>query len=516
MGGDWLVRAAFGVAAASAILLLSGRAFAHPSRDSQDSRTPAGFPLTVDLIPGKLKVKIYDHEIHTRAGALPCWSYVTDGLRPLGQKELIFTFSRLPGEEPESYPKNLLHFLNVVYGLAQQGRIVDVGGFTELNDSDLLAPGFPGVAYIRGQALDGIPETRDSLAGVLITGDELEVARAFGMTRVMSNLGRAYRFYPCSPWTDRARTSVVTMKSMEGQSLLAKTRRTWVEGAWFRIDGEREIELRRLSSTRDQFASLLGQVPPDQVFTLLTEPDPVANACLVWNVGQSGLEAITPPNSNGSAKTGNFIMFVPDQQKNDFCELEDGIALLLTNSSAATIRAALQSGKDISVPISKELNLRIGSIEQDYHDPISGEVYHSESGWHEYLPQGGFKPKPSGPVLAQGTVLLTAQGDMAKRITVEALVGYMKLIEKAVVDEFSPLPGQPSQELVIQCELHPEGWADIKMGSKPGISDHILQDLYNRMSAIDTPKVSGGTVKFELLYAIWGGSGNSPDLAPGN
>ncbi len=53
-------------------------------------------------------------------------------------------------------------------------------------------------------------------------------------------------------------------------------------------------------------------------------------------------------------------------------------------------------------------------------------------------------------------------------------------------------------------------------GRLAGVDGRILQDLYNRMSIIDVPKVSGGTVKFQLEFAIWGGAGKSGDVTPGN
>jgi hypothetical protein len=38
------------------------------------------FPHSVDVIPGKLKVKIFLHDVKFDETAIPCWSYVTYGL----------------------------------------------------------------------------------------------------------------------------------------------------------------------------------------------------------------------------------------------------------------------------------------------------------------------------------------------------------------------------------------------------------------------------------------------------
>jgi hypothetical protein len=44
-------------------------------------------PQSVDVIPGRLKVRIFLHEIEYEKEIFSCWSYVTDGLAEQKQKE---------------------------------------------------------------------------------------------------------------------------------------------------------------------------------------------------------------------------------------------------------------------------------------------------------------------------------------------------------------------------------------------------------------------------------------------
>jgi hypothetical protein len=97
---------------------------------------------------------------------------------------------------------------------------------------------------------------------------------------------------------------------------------------------------------------------------LLTDIDPSANGCLVWEPGQHQPEAITPPGSDGSRLCGCFAMFVPGQAENDVQVFEDGIALMLTDDAWAEIRQALvQRSEGISVACKDGRRILVEQVE---------------------------------------------------------------------------------------------------------------------------------------------------------
>jgi len=229
--------------------------------------------------------------------------------------------------------------------------VVNVGDFTELGEDGFLGRrDFRAITYIRSESLKGVENKAPLLAAIALTGDAIDVARTFGMTRVLGLLGQAYRHYPCPPWVDRARNSLVSMKEMNEQSILAKARRSNAAGLSV-IQEKNRITLRALPGARPQLQALLERISPSEALALLTEPDTKASACLVWQPGQSQPAAIGPDGSDTSRLTGNFIIFFPSGAENVNQMFEDGFSVFLTKDAwqAVSVLAAarLEKGKNI-------------------------------------------------------------------------------------------------------------------------------------------------------------------------
>jgi hypothetical protein len=303
-------------------------------------------PVDVEIIAGKLSARIYVHEIDSRQGSMPCWSYVTDGLTGQQQAELVFTLRRDPGEPSDGFPPDPLQLFVAVYQLAEQGKRVTAGSFTEFGDRNFFGHH---LLYARAQPLAGVTLPPDCLAALLVTADELRAVREFGCTRVLARLGQASTYYPFPPWADRRRQGLSLTRTFE-KSLLSKIPRASSQGVCVGVTDSRII----VSALRSQQASWperLAQLPGDVPFALLTALDPTANGCLVWVPGQKGPEAITAPGSDGSRLCGCFIIFLVDQPVNGGKLLEDGFAMELTREAWQAIRRALVEGQELSIPV---------------------------------------------------------------------------------------------------------------------------------------------------------------------
>lgn len=491
--------------------------------NSPSQQPTTQFPIQIELLPGKLKVRVWLHEIDSRKGPVSCWSYITEGLQALGHEELIFTLNHNSAEKPGEYPRDPLAFFKAIYQSAAEGRMVNVGALTELGEDGFLGRrDFRAITYIRPESLKGVEMKAPLLAAIALTGDELDVAKTFGMTRVLGLLGQAYRHYPCPPWVDRARNSLVSMKEMKEQSILAKALRSTARGVSVIqesdargsrvIQEKNRITLRALTGARPQLQALLARIPPSEALALLTEPDTKASACLVWQAGQSKPTAIGLDGSDLSRLTGNFILFLPSGAENGNRMFEDGFSVFLTDDAWQAVRQALESGKPISIKAANgEVVFALEWIEQSYVNPIDGRRYEAKSGWETYEPQ---PPAPQSPAPrkkddvtnVEKYVLLTSQEEMAKRISVDALVDFLKQVAQVVETHFKSLPRQAGQELYVQYDLQPGRKAEYQMASRPGIDDKIMQQLWEKLSALNAPGVKG-QVSFQIIYTIWGGPG---------
>src|SRR5215469_14106245 len=102
---------------------------------TEPAPSTGSFPVNVALIPGELTASVHAHAASTGAEQNPFWTYVTQGLQQVGQKELIFSLLREPDEEPAAFPHDPLRFFVKVHALARQGRLVDAGQSTLFRDS---------------------------------------------------------------------------------------------------------------------------------------------------------------------------------------------------------------------------------------------------------------------------------------------------------------------------------------------------------------------------------------------
>lgn len=514
------------------------------NQPNNSNKNMAQLPAFFELIPGKLRVRVYQHEIDTCNGAIPCWSYVSDGLWKHGQKELIFTLHSSDSDELTASPdipsqsdygvhQYIFAFYKEVYRFAQQGQMVYEGDCTQFGSQGFLGCGnWSAFVYTRPQPLEGIEVTSPLLAAILLTAEEFEVYQNFGLTRVLSHLGRAYVYYPCPPWTERSRSSVVSMKEMQG-TILGRMPLLSVRGGGARVyqearphsiqqspqprqflqqqivqwsENSARITLRLLPQAGEQLRRQLVQCPPDSIVALLTELDPTANACLVWRSGQADAFAITPPNSEGSRSGGCFIAFVPQQDADRGQVLEDGFVMLLTDQSWLTIRDAIALGNPIFIPATNNgASFSLEWIPQTYQNPIDGMSYTVEEGWNQYLPTSPRVEADGEPARIQEIILLTNENDLAVRIGTEALANYIRDIENTVKDCFVSLSWEAGQDLLLEFEIHPRSKIDLKVASQPGIDPKIIEGIYNSLLNLPVPHVNGAAIQFQVIVNIWGG-----------
>lgn len=299
----------------------------------------------LEVAPG-LRVSVTRHIIEGSLGKVVCWSYVTEGLARHGQKELVLTLSQGPGVEPSSTSHELFQLFVTFLELARQGRTVDVGDFTRFGQRKPLGRH---LLYLPASPMPGVPVPPDALAALLVTDAELALVEANGPMRLMAALGQAYSYYPCPPWSDLSRPELPADAVREA-SVLSKAALARVMSARV-LQLEGELVLRIAPGAEKVFRQMSDEAPgvETQGFGLLTGFEPSADAWLVWQPGQRGPSAITPPGSRGERVGGCFVMFVPDQETDQSLIVEDGFAWMLTQASWTALLRALREGQALAL-----------------------------------------------------------------------------------------------------------------------------------------------------------------------
>lgn len=299
-----------------------------------------------ELRPG-LRARVYSCDLDSAQGLVPCWVYLSEGLAAFHeQKEIVFCLRRQSTEAAATdYPREILKFFGLLADMATEGDTVDLGETTEFSEAGLFeGSAHRALAYLPVIPLPGIPLPQRALLAILITQEELEVAKAFGLYRLSTRLGRRASHFPYPPWSGRHRASVVTPLMMLS-SVLHPVPRLLLRGA---LHGHQGTTI-RLSIARRLHNALRAQLedrPADEALALLGDPRPEASARLVWEEGQEEPAAISPPTPGGSGLAGGFVLCLPGRTPEGGRIVEDGYAIDLGDASWRALRNALLEGKD--------------------------------------------------------------------------------------------------------------------------------------------------------------------------
>jgi hypothetical protein len=330
----------------------------------------AGVVATEHVVAGKLTITVVAHTIATAQGNAACWSYVSEGLSGVGQKEIVFTVKRGPGEADRDYPRNILGFYGLVYQVASEGQWVDNGDTTILGPTSdgLFGARWRGIIYTDTIGMKGVDVRSGQLMAVVVSAAEVEVAQRMGVMRVLSRLGQANAFFPTTPWLDRDRSEVTSPGDLD-KSILVQTRTAHFAGATVHQDSAganpgadipvgkiRTVEvypdlvtLTLPSKLPDDARQAIGALGDDDPVAILTGPDRTASMAIVWQPGQSAPTAIVAPDTAGARIAGNFVLFLPGRPENKASILEDGFVVELSADAWIRVRQAMARGEPISV-----------------------------------------------------------------------------------------------------------------------------------------------------------------------
>lgn len=399
---------------------------------------------TFGLIPEKLLVKLYEHTLETAQGAILCLTYVTEGLKALGQNEMAFTISgHGAGEEPPPEP---FYFFQIIYSLTEKGSTVDVGGITQL-DRDLF-PGKPAVIYGPPRMIRGIDIPADALTLVLVTARELEVANAFGQLRLLALLGKAHRYFPFPVWTDIQRGELPQVAGMKS-SILASMPRIGFLKAYVAKEGNR---VKFYPHSPYVFP---GEAPPDGPFAFLTRLSPGADSCLVWAPGQKGPEAISGLERTADRLGGCFLMVSHTPENNIGGIIEDGFYFIFDDENWQAFKSALADEKPFSASTddgSLQFALDWSQGRSTFVNPVDGRSL--TGAWNKYGPDAPLQEKTANRLVLHEIVLLSPEAEFTVNVDVDTFYGYIKRLKE--VAGKAPLPESFAEDWVVQVDLLPD------------------------------------------------------------
>jgi hypothetical protein len=304
----------------------------------------------------------------------------------------------------------------------------------------------------------------------------MDTVKRFGALRALARIGRAYQFFPTAPWCDPDRAPLFPP---DHQTILSGVASASLPGMSALLAGG-DIIVRLARPSAATLAQNLPSLPQTAALAFLLSLDPKADACLVWTEGQRGPEAITPPGSNGSRVSGCFVLFVPQQLTDASNPVEDGFAVMLTDSTWGRVREALTRGAPLTVPATAPFK----ALVLEWYDP----------------PAAPADPPP--PAVSEMQMRLReAQAEVDQRLGMNALVAYADTVEKTVQQHFANVSGAGAV-LEIDVVLG-QASPSIQVRTWPQTE---VSALYQRLMALPAPRLRSGEIGFTGSFALWGGA----------
>jgi hypothetical protein len=504
---------------------------------------------TEPVANGALSIDIYAVSLESSEEPVSCWTYVSQGLWPLGQKEIVFTVKRRRNEADGAYPRDLLALYEAIYQFASRRQVVDIGNITALDPqrSQLLGrKDFVGVLYTPPQAFEEIRVGVPSLTGIILTGNELALSQRYGMVRVMTMLGKRYRFFPTAPWADRDRSELCLPSEMQSSILSnlpgidvleASVRQERPEVSRTERPGPRDLRdqsvelgtgrivLRLRPGAADSLRDATTNVPEDSVLTLLVGPEPSMEACLSWQPGQTTPAAISLSGASTGCVAGNFISFIPKQDADGGVLAEDGFVISLRTETWRSVRDAFTTGRFIHLPGSEGRMgldvLWVPEADGDFADPIES---HLPGGWDLFdadragsdvvQARGRFKTiwqnpgvlpaEPTGRVRLKSLSMLTLESIFAGRLDPAACAGYVRALLTAMGSFAERSTSAIDHDVAPVCELGPNDARAIRILVRPEESADDYTLLLDHLRSLPPPPVAFGPVHFQVNLVLAG------------
>lgn len=284
----------------------------------------------VQILP-KLFYTVYDHNIPvSRAKEAIAQTFVTDGLKSVGQRELILTVLNPEKRTYKQVPDDIVKYFRTVYKLAEEGRLVSGGDITRFGDqTHFLAPPFQGLMYLDGSPPPGVLAPLGSLIAIPVTAEELDAYEIGGSLRVTGGLSTKSSYFPYPYWCDLKRSSVFS------NSDIAQMKKETIAGCYRFGLNDASVSLSPSGyqfvvprSAQKSLADVLKRM--DESPTILRlGMEPNADGAFIWSPKDEAV-ATVPPGSSGKYIAGSFILIVPTEESK-FGQLYDGFYMMLTS-----------------------------------------------------------------------------------------------------------------------------------------------------------------------------------------
>ncbi|MEZ4486868.1 MAG: DUF3480 domain-containing protein [Cyanobacteriota/Melainabacteria group bacterium] len=456
-------------------------------------------PVRFEIFPNELFATVNLHEVRQGEESFSCWSFVSEGLSRLGQRELAMLIRKQDDQSDNDYPTDVLGFFLTVRRYAMEQNVFMEGDITEFGESGFLDPKFKAIAYVRPLGLYGAENTDNLLNCILLSEEELEVARRFGLSRVVSLLGHKFNHYPCPPWVDLSRASTVNEKLSEdmNESILAKVPFMSIPHVRVCLCVD-TLKIFCRKGTHEFIREFLKQIPKEAPLSIGCDIDPAANAMLVWQATMdNGPSAITPPGSDGTRVAGCSVLVFPEQDSTNVQVIEDSFFLSLKTEDWEKLRNALMTGKPSSISAHPG-----GKIEVEWYEESPEVASLPVPEAMDHVPDLPTIEHADGCGKVLEAELKTEEEAVLASINPRILCQYIEAIEMTVLGYFIDRRAESAKTITLDAVIEPDERVSWKLVSEPEQDDIELKGIQIRLGDLPVPALMSSPVEFAIKFQI--------------
>ncbi|XP_070844491.1 zinc finger FYVE domain-containing protein 16 [Chaetodon trifascialis] len=313
---------------------------------------PLTFVLNANLL---VNVKLVTY------GGRQCWSFGSNGLQALGQRELVFLLECLP--EEKALPKDLFTLYLNIYQEAQRGKFLEELDNVTFTSSFLGSKDHAGMLFFSHscQPLDGLTlPAQPFLFGLLIQKLEVPWAKVFPL-RLLLRLGAEYSVYPTPLTSVRFRDSVYRETGHTIMNLLADLRNyqyslSVVEGLRIHMEmGHSYIDIPKRSFNEMQKVVNASNEHVISIGACFSSEADSHLVCFQNEEGNYQTQANSMPGKTRTVTGASFVVFNGAlKASSGFIAkssiVEDGLMVQIPPETMESLRTSLREQTDFHIP----------------------------------------------------------------------------------------------------------------------------------------------------------------------
>jgi len=135
----------------------------------------------------------------------------------------------------------------------------------------------------------------------------------------------------------------------------------------------------------------------------------------------------------------------------------------------------------------------------NYQSPVDGKSYRAD--WHTYTPTNSTSTnKPAGRVQKQNIRLLATQEVFQKNVDVSGLAAYIQKMERGIDSSLGRT--NDAFVLAVKTTLTKDKRPDFQMSSSGGVSNDLLQKIYDGLNQLPDFRSRSDEVAYEVRFTI--------------